>query len=80
MKGYVIKKTSTATNEHPTRAGEVIQFIIVKRCHVHSVRDLILPEHCYKTKKTAERYMNQYIDDEYKDKCWESKYEVVEVQ
>ena len=38
--GYVIKKTLTATQEHPTRAGEVLEFILVKQGYVRQRRPL----------------------------------------
>lgn len=77
--GYVIKKILTATQEHPTRAGEVLEFILVKQGYVRNPDTFIIKEETYKTKKTAERYMNQYIENDYRDDCWEAKYEVVEV-
>ena len=77
--GYVIKHTLTATENHPTRAGEVLEFILVKKGYVRNPDTFLLDYECYKSKKTAERYMNQHIENDYRDDSWDSKYEIVEV-
>lgn len=71
---YVIKKTLTKIN-----TGEVIEFILVKKGYVRNPDTFLLDSDRYKSKKTAERYMNQYIDTDRRDDCWKSKYEVVGV-
>lgn len=77
--GYVIKKTSTATKKHPTRAGQVIEFILIKGGYVRYTTESIMKSDQYKSKGMATRVMNKYVEDEPFNSCWDNKYEVVEV-
>ena len=76
--GYVIKETITATEEHPTRAGEVIEYILVKGGYVCSTKDFILEPDCYKTKASAQRVLRKY-KEELRENYWKYEFEIVEV-
>ena len=77
--GYVIKKTSIATEKHPTRAGEVLTFILIKGGYVYHQDDYIIKDYQYASKGIATRVMNNYIKDERPDEHWVHSYEVIEV-
>lgn len=76
--GYVIKETITATQEHPTRAGEVIEYILVKGGYVRSTKDFILESDCYKTKGVAQRVLRKYKEG-MREKDWKYEFELMEV-
>lgn len=77
--GYVIKETITATQEHTTRAGEVIEYILVKGGYVRSTKDFILKSDCYKTKDVAQRVLRKYKES-IREKDWKYEFEVVGVK
>lgn len=76
--GYVIKETITATQEHSTRAGEVVEYILIKGGYVCSTKDYILESDCYKTKGTAQKVLRKY-KKELRENYWKYEFEIVEV-
>ena len=78
--GYVIKETITATQEHPTRAGEVNEYILVKGGYVCSTKDFILESDCYKTKGAVQRVLRKYKESTKEKEDWKYEFEVVEVK